>query len=1318
MSTWDPRANDLFLTAVGMQSAGEREQYLDQACAGDAALRAEVEALLAASAQAGSFLESPEPRVVVTVDEQPGRERPGTMIGPYKLLERIGEGGFGVVFMAEQQQPVRRKVALKVLKPGMDSRQVVARFEAERQALALMDHPNIARVFDGGETGSGRPYFVMELVRGVAITEFCDLNRLSVRERLSLFVDVCAAVQHAHQKGIIHRDLKPSNILVTLHDDKAVVKVIDFGVAKALGQHLTDKTLFTGFSQMIGTPMYMSPEQAQMSGLDMDTRTDIYALGVLLYELLTGATPFDKEWMRTAGYDEIRRILREEEPAKPSTRLSTLGQAACAVSTNRRSDLKHLRRLLRGELDWVVMKALEKDRNRRYDSASSFAADVRRYLNDEPVQACPPSALYRLRKLVRRHQGPVVAVSLILLALVGGIIGTTWGLIHTARARADALDEAGQKTLALAEKVGALASAERSAQDAKDQLFLALFNQARSGRFSRQMGQRHDSLAALEMAARIRPDERLRDEAIAALALPDIRRGPIVDALPASTVGYMFDDRYESYARLDHDGTMTIHRVPDAKEVRCFATGIKCDVAFILWSPDRRWLSVLSRGGPTQIWRIEDEKPLFKMPMPSVSWLDFSADSKRVAIAVKDRLMVHELSTGEETKHWQLPAAVNTLAFHPTNRQLAVSYSLHDVVSVYDTATGSHVADLPVGRMREAAIAWHPDGARLAVAGSDPRIQIWDVARARRVALLEGHAEQVTVLSFHPDGSLLGSGSHEGTARLWEPGTGRQLMQISAACYPRFSSTGRWLGYLYVGDGKMQFLEVTPSREYRTLVNSLRTAQPSFHDGDISPDSRILAVGMSRGGDRLWDLASGKELAVLPSSRSHSVRFQPDGRELLTCGPSGLYRWPIQERNEVSSQISLGPPCGVALPGAPTRVASTPDGKTLAIVSEAAGGGRFVQAGAKAVVGKPLEHPNVAFLDLSRDGKWLVTSGWHSDRVRLWSAETGSMVHEWAPGNQTVVYFTPDSRCVIMSRYGEFSFWDVETRLCVRRLRREVSHLPSRIAFSREGKLMALEVAPGVISLLDVATGRTVARLEDPHGDHGRWMGFTPDGSKLVVVAAYAGAIHVWDLRAIRQRLKAIGLDWDWPEFPPAGHADQAAESVKVEVLPGELAKPILTHEERARRSIDHYRRQVDAKPNDPLACNNLAWFLATAPEPLRDGKAAVPLAQMAVLLAPKNATYRNTLGVAYYRAARYREAAETLRANLDAPETWGLAFDLYFLAMSHHRLGEADRAREYFDWAARWPRTNPKLTAGHLEELALFRAEAAGLVRGETKKD
>ena len=376
---------------------------------------------------------SAEPTMVVSF---PLTEKPGDRIGRYKLLQQIGEGGCGVVYLAEQEQPVRRRVALKVIKLGMDTKQVIARFEAERQALALMDHPNIAKVLDAGATEAGRPFFVMELVRGIRITDYCDQNHLATAERLDLFIQVCKAIQHAHQKGIIHRDIKPSNILVTLHDGVPVPKVIDFGIAKATDQRLTDKTLFTAFEQFMGTPAYMSPEQAEMSGLDIDTRSDIYALGVLLYELLTGKTPFDPKELLSGGLDELRRTIREKEPQRPSTRLSTMLDAdLTSVAKHRGAEAPKLIHLVRGDLDWIVMKALEKDRTRRYETANGMAMDIQRHLKNEPVVARPPSKLYRFQKLVRRNKVAFAGASAVAAALVLGLGLSTWLFIQEKDAR-------------------------------------------------------------------------------------------------------------------------------------------------------------------------------------------------------------------------------------------------------------------------------------------------------------------------------------------------------------------------------------------------------------------------------------------------------------------------------------------------------------------------------------------------------------------------------------------------------------------------------------------------------------------------------------------------------------------------------------------------------------------------------------------------------------------------------------------------------------------------------------------------------------------
>ena len=446
-------AKSIFLNALELASDAERRAYLDAQCGQDTALRREVEELLEHQRQLGDFLESPAADLGATADFPAVLEQPGQSIGRYQLLEAIGEGGFAVVYLAEQQEPVRRRVALKVLKPGMDTREVIARFESERQALAMMDHPNIARVLDAGATESGRPYFVMELVRGVRLTDYCDQHELDIRQRLELFVEVCQGVQHAHQKGIIHRDLKPSNILVALCDGQPVPKIIDFGIAKAIAGHLGDQTAVTSFGQMIGTPLYMSPEQAGLGDLDVDTRSDIYSLGVVLYELLTGCTPFEHERLREASYEEIRRLIREEEPPRPSARITTLSNttaypsgvgravegsgtaqdtpgsfSAATVAARRRTEPAKLSRLLRRQLDWIVMKCLEKDRNRRYETANALARDIQRYLADEPIEARPPTLLDRAARWARRHRaavrstGVILALAVVLAVVLGPLI--------------------------------------------------------------------------------------------------------------------------------------------------------------------------------------------------------------------------------------------------------------------------------------------------------------------------------------------------------------------------------------------------------------------------------------------------------------------------------------------------------------------------------------------------------------------------------------------------------------------------------------------------------------------------------------------------------------------------------------------------------------------------------------------------------------------------------------------------------------------------------------------------------------------------------
>jgi serine/threonine protein kinase/Flp pilus assembly protein TadD len=584
----------LFAQALEIETPAERAAFLDRACANNPALRAEVEALLRAHERSGDLLDladKPQPTT-----DLPAREHPGTVIGPYKLLEQIGEGGMGTVWMAEQTEPIRRRVAVKVVKEGMDTRQVLARFEAERQALALMDHPNIARVLDAGKTPSGRPYFVMELVKGKPITQYADEKRMGVRERLELFGDVCRAVQHAHQKGIIHRDLKPSNVLVAPYDGKPVVKVIDFGVAKATGQSLTDKTLFTGFGALVGTPEYMSPEQAEVNNQDIDTRSDVYALGVLLYELLTGTTPLTRKRVKEAVILELLRVIREEEPPRPSTRLSESKESLPSISAQRQTEPAKLTKLVRGELDWIVMKALEKDRNRRYETANGFAQDIQRYLADEPVQACPPSTWYRIRKFSRRNKASLAVTGLVLffVTVLAATIG--WNLRDRA-ARNAAIDAEANLALKEAEQLQehgkwreALAAAKRA------QGFLA------SGGGTDAVREHvRDRLADLEMIVRL--------DAIPALMA--------LKAVTGAQFDYSVGDVAYAQAFRDYGIDVEALEVREAEQ-RLHARGIRSELATALedWARARRqvcksddasWkhLLALAQATDPQSWRKE-----------------------------------------------------------------------------------------------------------------------------------------------------------------------------------------------------------------------------------------------------------------------------------------------------------------------------------------------------------------------------------------------------------------------------------------------------------------------------------------------------------------------------------------------------------------------------------------------------------------------------------------------------------------------------------------------------------------------------------------
>ena len=547
------------------------------------------------------------------------------------------------MFMAEQTKPVQRRVALKIIKAGMDTREVVARFEVERQALALMDHPNIARVLDAGATETGRPYFVMELVRGVPMTDFCNQQSLSIRDRLGLFVTVCQAVQHAHQKGIIHRDIKPNNVLVTLHDGRPTIKVIDFGVAKATGQKLTDKTLVTGFTQMIGTPLYMSPEQAEMTSQDIDTRSDIFSTGVLLYELLTGTTPFDSRRLDRASFDELRRIIREEEPPRPSTRLTTLAaESASTVGTQRKSDPRHLSRLFRGELDWIVMKCLEKDRTRRYETASALAGDVERYLRDEPVQACPPSTRYRFGKFARRNKGALLTTAAVLaVLLLGAIVSAT--LISGAFQR---------ETLQRANAQQQQVEAEHQRDVATHNLYLAHMRQLPNDWEEGQIVRFSDTL----------------DRYLPQPGNPDLR----------GWEWYYFE------SQLHHD-LMTL-------------AGHKGIVYTVKWSPDGQTLASGGEDGTIRLWNAATGKQqrVITLNGGAVRCVAWSFDGRQLAAASADGLAhILDALTGLEIRTFKMPDGIldyERVEYGPRGHSLALLGQVN-CITVDDSSIGSSSRD-------------------------------------------------------------------------------------------------------------------------------------------------------------------------------------------------------------------------------------------------------------------------------------------------------------------------------------------------------------------------------------------------------------------------------------------------------------------------------------------------------------------------------------------------------------------------------------------------------------------------------------------------
>ena len=1083
------REETIFVMTLELPESS-RPSFLDMACGGDAVMRRRIEALVLAHGDTDGVFKTDialvTPTVVESVAAGKAPETVGEWIGRYRLVEVLGEGGCGVVYVAEQSEPVRRQVALKVIKLGMDTKQVVARFEAERQALAMMDHPGIAKVFDAGATEAGRPYFVMELLRGARITHYCDAAGLGVRARLELFIKVCQSIQHAHQKGIIHRDIKPSNILVVTQDGEAVAKVIDFGIAKATGGRLTDSTVFTHLNQFMGTPAYMSPEQAEMGGIDIDTRSDIYSLGVVLYELLAGTTPFDPNELAALGFDGIRRTIREREPMRPSVmgRARRLGVAG-ESSMGQREEVA-------ADLDWIVMKCLEKDRDRRYETANGLAMDLGRFLNNEPVVARPPTPVYRMQKAWRRNRVAFVMTALVGMVLVVSLVVSTRAWVRAEQDRGVA-----EKARQAEQRHRFRADLERV--ESQRLLYAANMNLVQQAWEDNNLGRMRQLLSETASS----PDkgfewfywQRVVHQPLQTFSGHRASVWAVAFSRDGSRVASGGEDRMVRLWDLSESGKHQRWVNPGGT---VYSVALTSDGSRLLTADD---------AGTVGEWEVETGKRVRVLEGHGsrVYSVVVSPKGGRYATASEDKTVrIWDAASGREVMRLSGHQGwVRSVVFSPDGTRV-LSGGDDNTARLWDVGNGRELGVLMGHTDRIYAVDWSPDGREVATASWDGTVGVWDSMKFQRRLTLKGHSGWVRSVAYSPDGRRLVSGGEDQVARVWNAQTGELEWVLKGHAarvrWAVFSPDNRRIATAS-GDETVRMWSADGNRIQRAAIGHRSWVQSLSFSGD----GRKIATGGKDASARLWDVGTGETLAVYlgHTGSVNTVELSRDATRLLTASSDGTARvWDAETKRELTRVSSHS--------GTIWAAAFSPDLGSFATCGSDRETRLWDTSSGKLL--REFHGPSEGLycVSFSKDGSTLATAG-EDGIIRLWNVQSGE---QWRVlvghvGMVRRVGFSPDGTRLVSGGLDQVvRIWDVKTGKQLREIR---GHRGSILAvgYSMDGRRIASGSDDGTGRLWDAETGRGLIDFKG----HDAWVwciGVSPDGG-CVATGGFDQILRLWD---------------------------------------------------------------------------------------------------------------------------------------------------------------------------------------------------------------